>query len=323
MMYRTIDTGTWGDPWFEELTPPGKLLFLYLITNNRTSMSGAYPITLRTMANETCLSQERVSDLLRTFGDRVEWWPDLSCIFIKNFYKHQRANSSEKYRVGAVKQMLDLPDVVRESVCIAYPELRTFPIPIAYPINTPSTEQSRTETEAKKKRAENPPTPRAGGKRPLPDPEEGFDEFYGAYPRHDDRQDAIRGWNALAKSERERAMAALPTWMASEQWQDAKYVPHASTYLNKRRFDDEVPKPTARASPNGKHPTPIRVDTAPLDSRWADVIFEVKRWQPGMETPRFDEATDRVIESLGGWQNFVRSGARREAFDKARMGVSA
>jgi hypothetical protein len=77
------------------------------------------------------------------------------------------------------------------------------------------------------------------------------------------------------------------------------------------------------APTNGKHPTPIRVDTAPIDSRWADVTFEAKRWTPEMEVPRFDDATDRAIEALGGWQEFVRSGARREAFDKARMGVSA
>jgi hypothetical protein len=159
-MYRTIDTGTWGDPWFEELTPSGKLLFVYLFTNNRTSMSGAYPITLRTMANETCLAQSEVAELLATFGERVVWWPDQACVFIRNFYRHQRSNSSDKYRVGAAKQTLDLPDVVRECVYIAYPELQTNPIPSRYPTDTLSTEQNRLDTE--QSREETPPTPSPG-----------------------------------------------------------------------------------------------------------------------------------------------------------------
>jgi hypothetical protein len=172
-MYRTVDTATWGDPWFEELSPPAKLLFLYLITNSRTNSCGAYPITMRTMSNEICLPVERIPALLAELEERVEWFEEERFVFVLNFYRHQRANSSEKFRVGAQKQTGDLPDAVRDRVWEVYPELDTQAIPYHSPTDTLSdtlpdtlsggvsakqnSNRDISETETK-----NPPTPQRG-----------------------------------------------------------------------------------------------------------------------------------------------------------------
>ena len=51
-MYRTIDARFWSDPKVRKLSPHEKLLFLYLITNSHTHVSGIYNLPIATMVYE-------------------------------------------------------------------------------------------------------------------------------------------------------------------------------------------------------------------------------------------------------------------------------
>ncbi len=137
-MYRMVDTGTWDDPWFAELEPDAKLLFLYLLTNLRSTPAGAFEITLRAMAFETGLGGERIQALLSTFGDRVVWWSELQIVWLRNFYRRQ--NPNEKFTISARRVLASMPAEVRERVCDVYPELDqpsdTRPIPVPTGIDT-------------------------------------------------------------------------------------------------------------------------------------------------------------------------------------------
>lgn len=94
---------------------------------------------------------------------------------------------------------------------------------------------------------------------PDPDPEreretegEGFDQFYQQYPRHVAKEAARKAWGKLAPSEREKAVVDVVRRRESEwQGKDAEYLPHPATYLNQRRWTDEIPVPRAgpRLSP--------------------------------------------------------------------------
>jgi hypothetical protein len=146
-------------------------------------MCGAYTITLRTISNETGLSQEVAAALLNTFasgeGPRVVWWPDEHFVFVRNMYRHQRVNSSDKYRIGAAKQAVELPDVVRETVWIAYPELRPSEIPHLYPIDRVSIDQNKSKQIKDKAETKQEEKPAARATR-LPDPfvvDESMDEW--------------------------------------------------------------------------------------------------------------------------------------------------
>lgn len=144
-MYRTIECHTWDDEWFQELEPAGKLVFLYLLTNIRQTACGAFHVTLRTMAVDTGLSKDDVKDALDALQEvgKVAWWPGDSVVWVKNFYRYQRANSSDKFRQSAAKVLRDFPQAVQDTVVIAYPELAstetpsnkedTLPIPYEYP----------------------------------------------------------------------------------------------------------------------------------------------------------------------------------------------
>jgi hypothetical protein len=72
----------------------------------------------------------------------------------------------------------------------------------------------------------------------------GFEEFWTEYPRKTAKVVAQRSWKRLSKKEKERAVVALRSWLKSEQWlkDGGRYVPHPATFLNQKRFEDELPK---------------------------------------------------------------------------------
>lgn len=120
-MYRQIDTATWDDPWFAELEPDAKLLFLYMLTNRRSTAAGVFEITERAMAFETGLTVKRVTDVLESISSRVRWWPEYQTVWVRNFLRHQ-APSPNLFK-SAWNEMLDQPDDVREEVGTFYPLL--------------------------------------------------------------------------------------------------------------------------------------------------------------------------------------------------------
>lgn len=120
-MNRQVDTGTWDDPWFADLDPDAKLLFLYMLTNRRSTASGVYEITRRAMAFETGLDLKRIDAALESISSRVQWWPELQLVWVRNFLRHQ-AVSPNLYK-SAWSDMLEMPDEIREIVGSVYPIL--------------------------------------------------------------------------------------------------------------------------------------------------------------------------------------------------------
>jgi hypothetical protein len=65
-----------------------KLIFIYLITNESTTESGIYPITIKTISNETGVPVRVVTQLLSNGLKNVVYDFDNSFVFIKNFLKY-------------------------------------------------------------------------------------------------------------------------------------------------------------------------------------------------------------------------------------------
>jgi hypothetical protein len=72
---------------------------------------------------------------------------------------------------------------------------------------------------------------------------DGFDRFWTAYPRKDDKAKALKAWNKLAPNEAlvQQMLAALAWQRNTDQWQ-RKIIPLPTTYLNGRRWEDEKPE---------------------------------------------------------------------------------
>jgi hypothetical protein len=79
---------------------------------------------------------------------------------------------------------------------------------------------------------------------------ERFDGFWRCYPIHKAKQDAIRAWDKLRpRPELIDTMAkALKVQMATEEWQRGIGVPYASTWINQRRWEDEVNAPVSKTA---------------------------------------------------------------------------
>jgi len=79
-----------------------------------------------------------------------------------------------------------------------------------------------------------------------------FRRFWGAYPKKVAKVDARKAWAKLHPDAdlAERIIAGVESYAATEQWQreGRRYVPNPATFLNKRRWEDEVEPVTVGAA---------------------------------------------------------------------------
>ena len=108
---RSVSTSFWSDPFIEDIAPEYKLLFLYLITNEKTNMLGIYEASKRKMAFETGLSLECIKDALEVFGRLGKVKHVDNYIILVNYMKHQKYNTNMKK--SAIETFNELPKSVR------------------------------------------------------------------------------------------------------------------------------------------------------------------------------------------------------------------
>lgn len=109
---------------------------------------------------------------------------------------------------------------------------------------------------------ESPQTKRRVPKAPSSGPKhrpERFAGFWKYYPRGENKQGAIKAWDALKPSEEliDTIAADLRRKKETEEWRRGIGIPYASTYLNQRRWEDEV-RQTAPAEPTGEREREVR-----------------------------------------------------------------
>ena len=73
-----------------------------------------------------------------------------------------------------------------------------------------------------------------------------FNRFWNAYPRKVAKQTALRAFEKINPDEAlvERMIAAIGKWKTTDQWikDGGQFIPHPATWLNQRRWEDELPK---------------------------------------------------------------------------------
>lgn len=130
----------------------------------------------------------------------------------------------------------------------------------------PVTELSPPYKELNKKEDQETPQKPPRGRRACrssPDWEpEIFAKFWAAYPRGEDKQGAMREWDALRPdADLIRVMAgALQRQLATEEWQRGVGIPYACRWLKYRRWEDDLAKGPARA--------PARAVESPEVAQW-------------------------------------------------------
>lgn len=162
-MYRQIHTSIWKKPWFLDLEPQEKLLFIYLFSNDTTHLTGLYEISLRTMASETCLDMESVKQILAKFEQigKVHYDYERSIVWVVNLLEHNAENrTSPKIQPHIVSGFAALPDCdIRRRAIGHYngimpPQYRIDTLCIPIPQQQGQGAASETETEQRQEASE-------------------------------------------------------------------------------------------------------------------------------------------------------------------------
>lgn len=84
--------------------------------------------------------------------------------------------------------------------------------------------------------------------------DDGFADFWERYPKKVAKPAAEKAWRKAKPSKQLLAdlMAGLERQKASADWQKdgGRFIPHPATWLNGRRWDDELPQPAAQQAPD-------------------------------------------------------------------------
>ena len=108
---RSINTVLWSDPFIEDLTVAEKLLFIYLITNEKTNMLGIYESSLKKMSFETGIDIETVRKALKGFETLQKVKYVANHVILVNFMKHQNFNTNMKK--SAIDIYMNLPESLK------------------------------------------------------------------------------------------------------------------------------------------------------------------------------------------------------------------
>ena len=66
-----------------------------------------------------------------------------------------------------------------------------------------------------------------------------FQEFWALYPKKTNKAGAFKAFKKTLPFEFGDIMVGLTLQINLKQWQDKQFIPHASTWLNQRRWEDE------------------------------------------------------------------------------------
>lgn len=107
---RSINTAFWSDPFIEDLSVSEKLLYIYLITNEKTNMLGIYEVSIKKISFETGIDKGTVEKALKRFETLKKVRYLDNHIILVNFLKHQNFNTNMKK--SAIDVYMNLPESI-------------------------------------------------------------------------------------------------------------------------------------------------------------------------------------------------------------------
>jgi hypothetical protein len=86
------------------------------------------------------------------------------------------------------------------------------------------------------------------------DQDDAFNEFYSAYPKKVGKEPALKSWKKIKPALYETIIADVKNRAANHiGWQDKQFIPNPATYLNQKRWEDEL-NPIRQPQKNNVHP---------------------------------------------------------------------
>ena len=150
-VHRYVNSAFWDtDGWTVELRPLERYVFLYLLTNSKTSIAGVYELPMRTMSIETGLQAEDLEKILNKFQAEKKVYRFEAWIVLPNFPRHQKWEERSKIRQGIEAVLRKLPPWLfakLKTIPYTYPMDRICIGQVYHPNGSPPESESESELE--------------------------------------------------------------------------------------------------------------------------------------------------------------------------------
>lgn len=98
---RFIDTSFWSDVWvIDKLTRDERYFFMYLLTNDKTSVAGVYEISVKMMAFEADFTRDQIFDMFRTMSAKVH--------YVDGWVVMRNGISNQNYRNEKIRRGIEI-----------------------------------------------------------------------------------------------------------------------------------------------------------------------------------------------------------------------
>ena len=248
-VYRNISLSFWTDSKVEDtFTPEDKYMYLYLLTNPYTNICGCYEISIRQISRQIGYNEESVERILYRLEYThkvIVYHNETKELLIINWGRYNWTRSEKLAKpIMATIAKIKHP-LFRDYVTMRYENIdtiNTVSIPYQYGIDT-TVSVTVTDTVSDTGTATIKATktkPKRAGVHPM------FDAFWQAYPKRIAKAKAEEAFSKLNPDEElmKVMLAALKAWSKTEQWQKdgGQFIPNPTTWLNQRRWEDELPQ---------------------------------------------------------------------------------
>jgi hypothetical protein len=106
--YRQIHVSIWKDEWFLDLEPDEKLLFIYLFSNESTSLSGLYKLAMKVILFETGFDKTFVAKTLKKFEAAGKIFYRDGFVWVVNMSRYNKGSSKVQLRI--IADINEVPD---------------------------------------------------------------------------------------------------------------------------------------------------------------------------------------------------------------------
>lgn len=110
MKTRIIHTKIWKDQWFSSLSKDAKLLWQYLLSNEKINISGIYEISDREIVFDTSIETSVLDSLKKELEPKAVFFN--GWVKVKNVEKYNKYQNSPMNRVAYERELSYIPDDV-------------------------------------------------------------------------------------------------------------------------------------------------------------------------------------------------------------------
>lgn len=248
-----IKTTIWDDPEFVALDSEAQRLYFQLLTQKKLTMVGVMSYTPRNWARGC--ADMTVRDIESVLGRLVDSGfvvvdRDTEELLIRTSVKHDPPRGFKSIKgMWNAWQMVDSKPLRRAILDVIDADVWDNPDApppneakdlLNTPYEAPCDGVSDGGSDARNPKPDStnhqPPPPT----NPHPEPDDGWVEFWNEYPRKVGKKTADVAWRNLNKTDRAAALEALPAHKRTWKGVDTKHIPHPTTWLHQRRWEDEL-----------------------------------------------------------------------------------